>query len=410
MGDRVSERKAGNGERPVPADLFESAKAARGLGVAEAQFGVELREIPLDAIEPDPAQPRRVFDEERLRSLAATIRKYGLLQEPGVVPVAVEGASGAVRYRLIWGERRWRASRLAGLTALRCKVLPRGDDSAIEQLRTKERQWAENIEREGLSPIEEAIAIQDAADLEHKIRPDVAIGELVEKLGVERGLHGSVARNLVALLKAPRSLQAAMMTRAIGREVGFELARFWNKLLADNQLHGDAKREIQYRNLVEVWARARGAELDARVMTRYASETFQDPNIVKATCRKAEDSQRAVLERFDAIVARALKESWTVRKAKVELAERRRRVGGGKHLSCFERTGNGQSQITVHLDRVRDPAIATESVAALLTALREIVREIELSRPEASAGPPESQGERMPPSGATAYDVRARSQ
>jgi len=54
----------------------------------------------------------------------------------------------------------------------------------------------------------------------------VPAGDLVEKIGAERGLHGAVARNLVGLLETPRSLQTAVMSRVIGREVGFELARF----------------------------------------------------------------------------------------------------------------------------------------------------------------------------------------
>jgi ParB family chromosome partitioning protein len=362
----------------------EVARAARALGQAEAEVGVVIREIPLDAIEPDPGQPRRVFEEERLRSLAESIRNYGLLQEPGVAPLA-----GGQRYRLIWGERRWRASRLAGLTSLRCKVLPTGDGSVIEQLRAKEQQWAENMEREGLSPIEEAIAIQDAVELDRKLRPGATVSELVESIGGARGLNGRVAQNLVALLKAPRSLQSAMMSRTIGRELGFELARFWNKLLADNELRGDAKREIQYRNLLESWARARGAELDGQAMARYAAETFQDPKVVKATCRKAEASQRAVLDRFDAIVTRAANESWTVERAKTELASLRAKDGPrkAKHLPCYEQVRKG-TRLTVHLDRVRNPDLATpESLSSLLSVLRDLTSEVESRRTAAGGGP-----------------------
>src|SRR5919198_847404 len=154
-----------------------------------AARGGDVRELALDAIEPDPGQPRRVFDDAKLRTLAASIAKYGLLQEPGVVPLAVSGEAEP-RYRLVWGERRWRASRLAGLSTIRCKVLPVGDHSAIEQLRTKEKQWAENMEREGLSTIEEAMAIQDAVDLERTLDADTALGDLVEKVGAARGLSG----------------------------------------------------------------------------------------------------------------------------------------------------------------------------------------------------------------------------
>jgi hypothetical protein len=60
------------------------------------------------------------------------------------------------------------------------------DDVAIDRLRTRERQWTEDMEREGLSRIEEAIAIQGAADAERKARPDAFPGELVEKVGAER--------------------------------------------------------------------------------------------------------------------------------------------------------------------------------------------------------------------------------
>jgi hypothetical protein len=246
------------------------------------------------------------------------------------------------------------------------------------------------MEREGLSPIEEAIAIQDAAELERKLRPDVALGELVEKLGEERGLSGMVARNLVALLKAPRSLQSALMSRSIGRELGFELGRLWNRLLEENEQRGEARREIKYRSLVEAWARARGSELDVAAMNRYAAETFQDPKVVKATCRKAEESQRAVLERFDAVVARAQKEGWTVAKARLELAEYRRsgrRARGAKPATCFEHAGKGNARLTVHLDRVRDPTVATpEVLETLLGVLRDLTGEVEARR-SAARGP-----------------------
>src|SRR5689334_23184399 len=149
---------------------YEHKPCAAGVGVGAG----DVRDLALDAIEPDPGQPRRAFDDAKLRSLAASIAKYGLLQEPGVVQLAPIG-EGEPRYRLVWGERRWRASRLAGLSTIRCKVLPVGDDTAIEQLRTKEKQWAENMEREGLSAVEEAMAIQDAVDLERKLDAETAL-------------------------------------------------------------------------------------------------------------------------------------------------------------------------------------------------------------------------------------------
>jgi hypothetical protein len=224
-------------------------------------------------------------------------------------------------------------------------------------------------------------------DIERKLTPDVPVGELVEKVGAQRGLNGMVARNLVALLKTPRCLQAAMMGHGISREVGFELTRHWNRLVAEDERRRSAKREIQFRNLVEAWATARGIELSAESMAKYAVETFQDPKVVKATCRKAEEAQRAVLERFAAVVERAQKQKWTVARAKTLLGESRPgrdvepEVG---RLPLFERAGKGQTRLTIHLDRVRDPALATpDACAELMTVLQALIREIDPVRPAA---------------------------
>lgn len=302
-----------------------------------------IEEIPIDAIEPDPAQPRRAFDEEKLRALAESIHRHGLLQEPGVIAVDA-GGGGSARYRLIWGERRWRACALAGLKTVRCRVLPRGSEGADHELRLKDKQWAENMERESLSPIEEAIAIQDAVELRRRGDPSAADGDLAEKIGAERGLNATVARQLLGLLKAPRSLQRAMLDRAIGREVGFELARYWNKLVAQDEEQWVLRREIQFRNLVLAWAAARGHELDASSMAKYAAETFQDLKVVKATCQKAEQAGRKLVERFDAVVARAVREKWTVSRAKSRLRDRSRSVEPGYDTSPAALRADGERE------------------------------------------------------------------
>jgi ParB family chromosome partitioning protein len=390
MGTSVAEMVAS-----AEARQGDTERAAQVLDQAEEALGVVVQDIPLDAIEPDPAQPRRVFEEDKLQSLAASIKKYGLLQEPGVVAVAADRAGLPTHFRLIWGERRWRAARIAGLRVLRCKVLPCPDESAAEQLRTKEKQWAENMEREGLTPIEEAIAIQDAVDIERKLGPDVPVGELVEKVGAQRGLNGMVARNLVSLLKTPRCLQTALMGHGIGREVGFELTRYWNKLVAEDERRRAAKREIQFRNLVEAWAAARWMDLNAEAMAKYAAETFQDPKVVKATCRKAEEAQRAVLERFAAIVERAQKQKWTVARAKILLGEDSRAEGAepeARLLPLFEQTGRRQTRFTIYLDRVRDPSRGTpEALAELKEALQALLREFDLV-PQATHSAPAGDG------------------
>jgi ParB family chromosome partitioning protein len=363
-------------------------RAAQLLGETEQALGVVVQEIPLDAIEPDPGQPRRVFDEEKLATLAASIRRYGLLQEPGVVTIAADAAGLPTRFRIIWGERRWRACSMAGMRTIRCKVLPRTDETAAAQLRTKEKQWAENMEREGLSPVEEAIAIHDAAEIERQENPGRPIGELIEKVGAQRGFNGMVARNLVGLLKTPKCLQAAMLKREIGREVGFELARYWNRLLGEQEQQQSLKREIKFRNLVAAWAAARGLDLDAQAMGKYAAETFQDPKVVKATCRKAEEFERAVVTRLEAVVERARTQKWTVAKAKAALGSgaREERRGGGRKL-LFERAGVGGARVTIHLERVHDPARARDpSLDELLELLRNLTRDVEAVQAEGARG------------------------
>ena len=108
----------------------------------------ELRQLPLDRIQPGKFQPRQVFDEERLAELAASIKSQGLIQ-----PIVVR-AIGAARYEIIAGERRWRAAKLAGLSEIPV-VLREAPDSAVVAM-----SLIENIQREELTPLEEAHALQ----------------------------------------------------------------------------------------------------------------------------------------------------------------------------------------------------------------------------------------------------------
>jgi hypothetical protein len=236
------------------------------------------------------------------------------------------------------------------------------------------------MERESLSPIEEAIAIQDSVELRRRGDPSTAEGDLAEQVGAERGLNGTVARQLLGLLKAPRSLQKAMLGRTIGREVGFELARYWNKLVSQDEEQWALRREIQFRSLVHAWAAARGLELDASAMAKYAAETFQDPKVVKATCKKAEQAGRKLVERFDAVVARAVGEKWTVSRAKSRLRGRERSAEPSVPVPepLFERAGKGsEARLVVHVGRLHDPdKAAAPALSELLAILDSLTRDV----------------------------------
>lgn len=121
--------------------LFEDAAQSPESGV---------QTLPLREIEPDKNQPRKAFDEESLAELAQSIAEHGLLQ-----PIAVRPApSAAGRYLIIAGERRWRAARMAGLTEVPVVIREVSEEQAMELA------LIENLQREDLDPVEEALGYQ----------------------------------------------------------------------------------------------------------------------------------------------------------------------------------------------------------------------------------------------------------
>jgi ParB family transcriptional regulator, chromosome partitioning protein len=114
--------------------------------------GAYFQELPIEAVSPNPRQPREVFDEEALDELAASIKEVGLLQ-----PVVVREA-GRGQYELVMGERRWRASQRAELTHIPAIVRATGNDDMLRDA------LMENLHREQLNPLEEAAAYQQLLD------------------------------------------------------------------------------------------------------------------------------------------------------------------------------------------------------------------------------------------------------
>src|SRR3989344_940434 len=119
--------------------------------------------IEVDKIKPNPFQPRRDFDEDKLRALAESIRQYGVLQPLVVTRKEVEREDGglAVEYELVAGERRWRASKLAGVFQIPA-VIRDGEDSDKLKL---EMAIIENLQREDLNPVDRAKAFQQLSEI-----------------------------------------------------------------------------------------------------------------------------------------------------------------------------------------------------------------------------------------------------
>ena len=107
-----------------------------------------INEIEIDQIEANPNQPRREFDEEALQELANSIREIGIIQPITLRQVAED------RYQIIAGERRWRASQIAGLTAIPAYIRTIKDENVMEMA------LVENIQREDLNAIEIALAYE----------------------------------------------------------------------------------------------------------------------------------------------------------------------------------------------------------------------------------------------------------
>lgn len=200
-----------------------AAKEKKGLGTGlgilfgadEFDDEAEQLTLPISKVEPRSEQPREYFDQEALEALADSIRQYGLIQ-----PITVRKLDSGY-YQIIAGERRWRASRLAGLTEVPVRVIEADDR------RTAELALVENLQREDLNPIEEAkgykllieeygLTQEDAARSVGRSRPTVTnamrllmltppVMEMVEKGKLSAG-H---ARAILSVSEPSKQLAAA---------------------------------------------------------------------------------------------------------------------------------------------------------------------------------------------------------
>ena len=160
----------------------------------ETQGSSNLNEISLHLIDPNPNQPRREFDEAALEELAASIREIGL-----VTPITLRQADNN-RYQIIAGERRWRASQMAGLKSVPAYIRTVEDDSVMEMA------LVENIQREDLNAIEIALAYQHLAE---------STGMTQERISSRVGKSRTSVTNYMRLLKLPAQIQMALKNKEL---------------------------------------------------------------------------------------------------------------------------------------------------------------------------------------------------
>jgi len=180
---------------PAIVSLLSSENAGRTTGV---------KVLSIDRIESNQGQPRMVFDEDALHELSASIKEHGVLQPILVSPL------GENRYQLIAGERRWRATREAGIATIPALVEEIDDDTALEI------SIIENLQREDLSPLEEATMF-DRMVREH----GYSIRKLADKLGKDKGY----LENRLRLADAPEEIRELVSLRKDTVSHAYELLK-----------------------------------------------------------------------------------------------------------------------------------------------------------------------------------------
>ena len=189
MAKLNQKKELGKGIRALLGDINQQINEDEDL-VLDRPITTNTQLITLDRIEAHPFQPRVNFDEEALEDLANSIRVHGIIQ-----PLTVRELTGTNKYQLISGERRWRASHIAGLAEVPVYIRTANDQEALEMA------LIENIQREELNAIEIGVNYQRLID-ECKLNHE----ELADRVGKKR----ATISNYIRLLKLPPDIQVAV--------------------------------------------------------------------------------------------------------------------------------------------------------------------------------------------------------
>jgi ParB family chromosome partitioning protein len=245
LGKGLNALLSGRTQAPAPAEAA---------AVEDAQF------VAIHSIDPNPLQPRRIFQAERLAELAQSIRANGIVQ-----PLVVRRAGD--RYQLVAGERRWRAAKLAELDKVPVVVRDIPDDRLLEIT------LIENIQREDLNPIETAVAFD---------RLGQELNLTAEQIGMRTGKDRSTILNFTRLLQLPSDIQQLVAEKRLSHGHA-------RSLLALPTL--ELQREVAEKAVAQGWS-VRQTERTTQKMiegrnAKHVEEVGVDPN-VKAAIRELE--------------------------------------------------------------------------------------------------------------------------
>ena len=249
----------------------QSSTARKNLRMRER----EVARIPIDAIRPNPYQPRRVFSQEALEELSASIEQYGLLQ-----PISVRKA-GNDAFELIAGERRLRASKLAGLTYIDAIIFSAYEqDSAVIAM-------MENLQRENLHYMEEAEGYQNLIR-DHGLSQD----ELARKLGKNQ----STIANKMRILKLPMPVKRLLLQHNLTERHARALLRLHDEemqikivhVIVQQSLNVKATEELVERTISRLYgiAEEEQEEKTGRIRSGFVRDTRLFVNSIKTVVKQ----------------------------------------------------------------------------------------------------------------------------
>ncbi len=237
---------------------------------SETQGSSSINEVELDRIVPNPDQPRRVFNEEALQELAASIRSIGLVQ-----PVTLRKLDDDT-YQIIAGERRYRASLMAGLTSIPAYIKTVEDDETMEMA------LIENIQREDLNSIEIALAYQKLID-----SLSITQEQLSERVGKKR----ATVANYLRLLKLPADVQMGVKNKKI--EMGHARA-----LVA---LNDPVTQLSLYNQIIQEGLSVRQVEATVRNMVEGKKSEDKAIDPLSEPSRRRVESKQGLPDEFEAL-------------------------------------------------------------------------------------------------------------
>lgn len=251
--------------RPAVQEVVERAAAPAAAAQLDDAQPREVNEVDINAVAPNPDQPRTNFKREELEELSASIQKDGLLQ-----PILVRPLEGGM-YQIIAGERRWQASKLAGLQQVPIRVKEASDDKALELA------LIENIQRSDLNPIEEAYGYRRMME-----RLNMTQAEVAQAMSKGR----STVANALRLLELPEEAQQLLFEEKI-------TAGHARAILSIPTKEG---RERLTRKLVEEKLSVREAEALARLFSGKKNENAKPKAPMPKEYRKVARTLKDVLD------------------------------------------------------------------------------------------------------------------